>query len=69
MIKLNLRFFALSHEEKCAVTMIKNANFLYNFLQTFHEWNPTLLYHIYQHRKLPNYLSKNNDIQASKSMI
>jgi hypothetical protein len=54
-----LRFLALSYEDKCSVSMINNANFLYNFLKVFHDWNPSLLYHIYQHRKIPNYLSKN----------
>lgn len=49
--------------------MIKNSNFLLNFLETFHSWNPAHLYHIYQHKKTINYLSKNIDISETKAIL
>lgn len=49
--------------------MIKNPNFLYNFLRTFHEWNPSFLYHIYQHRKVTNYLAKTIEADATRHIL
>ena len=49
--------------------MIKNSKFLFAFLETYNRWDPSMLYHIYQKRQIPNYLCKNKETAATASIL